>query len=914
MRRPDPGTLLAWLAPVVLLVVMVGPSLLGLRLFAAGDLIDSTAAPWIETTTVEEVRNVCVSDTVDSVIPSSLEFRQRIAGGDPAPLWDDGASAGAMLGAAPPQGVASPLFLATLPFSDASFTGWLKLFEVVAAVAGTVLWARRLGLSTAAGAVGGLLFATSGFMVMWTNWPQTRTAALFPLLFWALERIVQDRTLRSALPLPFVVAALALGGFPAIAVHAVYLGIVYAVLRLVLVNRADPEPGAWRRWGKAPLLAAAGAGLGGLMVAFQLLPWLEQLGATDLDYRENMWAFTFGVRELLTAAFPQALGTCATDAARWGSVIPVEGVSFIGAGALVLCVAALVLPRAGDRMAGARTFWLTAGLLTLAVTFLGGRLNQTIAMLPLMDNSPMHRMRAIGGLMFAMLAAAGFDAVRRSAGTRRVLPWLGVVAAPLALAGAAYAARRLAPEPAAWAQVRTSVLLGLAAGVVVALAWAWAMSGLRGRGVAVALVPLVLVGEALLFTSAFWPRTDPELLFRETGTDRFLQENLGHERMVGAGYAYWNGANKVAGVRSLSGHTFVPQEWKELLEAADEGMFLTPTNHTLSNLSALTHPLLDRLAVRYGVADVAVAPVGDLQGDGEQDPSRSVVLQDTAARRELAPVGLRGVAVEIADPIGDVAESQGPASITVEVRDGAEVVATAQRRVRDGFSGTVTIPVDGEHLASAAGPLTIEVRAAGEPEVSVVAGPDGGWVGAITAPDDGLDLVVTDGAQVYERTTALPRFRWAQDAQSCEEDCASHLASLPPQVALLPDAGDAAFDGLPAVVDVETDSDDHKRVRVDAEGAGMLVVADSFQDGWQAYVDGEPVDVLRADHALQGVPVPAGEHVVELAYEPVGWSVLPWVALGTGTGLAVLWALIALRARRDRPVSPGPAEDDSAQA
>lgn len=904
-RWPAVGTLAAWLAPVLLVLVIVGPSLLGVRLFAAGDLIDRNAAPWAESTRVEEVHNVCVSDTVDSVLPSALEFRERVASGDPAPLWDDGASAGTMLGVAPPQGVTSPLFLATLPFPDVAFSGWIKVFEIVTVLAGTVLWARRLGLSAAAGAVGGLVFATSGFMVMWTNWPQTRTAAFFPLLFWALERIVQDRTVRSALPLPFVVAALVLGGFPAIVVHAVYLGAVYAVLRLVLLNRAAAPADPWHRWGKPPVLAAAGGVLGAVLVAFQLLPWLAQLGATDLGYREGMWAFTLGARELLTTAYPQALGTCASDAATWGSVIPVEGISFIGAGALVLCTAALVLPPAGRRMSGVRAFWLLAGVLALAVTFVGGPINQALAALPLMDGSPMHRVRAVGGLMFAMLAAAGFDAVRRSARHRGWRPWLGVAAVPLFLVGAAYAVRSLAPDPAAWAQVRGSVLLGLGSGALVALAWAWIMSGLRGRAVAVAVIPLTLLAEALVFTNAFWPRTDPDLLYRETATDRFLRENLGHDRMVGVGYAYWNGANKVAGIRSLSGHTFVPPEWKQLLQAVDEDMFLTPTNHTLSDPAELRDPLLDRFAVRYGVVDIAAAPLGDLEPAGAQDRTHVVVLQDTPAVRQLEAVGLRGVAVELAGSVGDVDESAGPPHIEVTVRDGTgQVVAAAERRLRDGLAGLLTIPLDGEHLARRDGPLTIEVGASGRRDVRVVGGPAGGWVGAVTAPGDGLDLATTLGAQIYERPSVLPRFRWAAEAQPCDvaARCVDLLTALPDDVALLPaqDAARTPFDGLAATVDVAADTDDYQRVRVDAEGAGMLVVADAFQDGWQAYVDGEPVDILRADHALRGVPVPAGEHVVELAYEPVGWSVLPWVALATGVGLSAAWLVLARRQRRRR--------------
>lgn len=919
--------LASWIPVILLVVVMLGPSLLGLRLFGAGDLMQQRA-PWVESSTVEEVTNQCVSDTVDGTIPTLLSFRDRIADGDLAPLWDNAASAGTMLAAAPPQGVSSPIVVAALPFPEAAVTAWIKLFEIALIMAGTVAWGRRLGLSTGAGVIGGFLYATGSFMVMWTNWPQTRTAAFFPLVFWAVERLVQDRTLRSALPFPLVIAGMVLGGFPAIAVHTVYLAAAYALLRLVVINRqrrrevagggTGANRGWWPTWGKAPALAVGGGVVAVALVAFQLVPWLNQLSGTDLEYRQNLWQGTFGAREILTAAYPQALGTCAEGLPRWGSVIPVEGVSFVGAGALVLCLAALVLPVPSDRARGVRIFLLLAGGLGFAVTFLGGTVNYLVHLLPLMDNSPLHRMRGVGSLMLAMLAAFGFEAVRRSRGERRWLPWLGVVAAPVLLVAAALGARSLAPGAGEWSLVRFSVLVGLACGLGVSAAWAWIMAGLRGsRSVAALLIPVLLALDGLMFTNAFWPRTEPELLYPQTSTDTFLRENLGDERMVGVSSAYWGGAGQVSDIRSLSGHIFVPPEWRDLLLQADPNMFITPTYHTLSNLDSLTSPVLDRFAVSHAVLDTNILPPGPLLGDGEQDRDRGVSLQDVSGGRTVeAGTPLRAAVVELASPIGDVAESQDPAHIVVEVvaADGT-VLAEGERRVRDGAQGLFAVPVAGEHLETA-GAYEVRVRAEGGQPVSVVgagpAAPQSGeaWVGVVAAPDDDdLNLVDAAEAQVYERPTALPRFRWASDVAACAsaEECAALMGEVPDRTVLLDpgDADGASFGSAPAEVAVEADTDDYQRVRVDAEGDGMLVIADAYQPDWVARVDGEVVPMMRADHAMKGVPVPAGTHTVEISYEPAGWGVLPWVSLVTLVGLLGGWTYQAVVRPRKRTAGAG---------
>lgn len=76
------------------------------------------------------------------------------------------------------------------------------------------------------------------------------------------------------------------------------------------------------------------------------------------------------------------------------------------------------------------------------------------------------------------------------------------------------------------------------------------------------------------------------------------------------------------------------------------------------------------------------------------------------------------------------------------------------------------------------------------------------------------------------------------------------------------------------------------------DGPAYLVLADAWEAGWRAELDGAPVAVLRADLALRAVAVPAaGQHRLVMRYRP------PTLYAGAAlTGLAVL-AILALELR-----------------
>jgi hypothetical protein len=83
---------------------------------------------------------------------------------------------------------------------------------------------------------------------------------------------------------------------------------------------------------------------------------------------------------------------------------------------------------------------------------------------------------------------------------------------------------------------------------------------------------------------------------------------------------------------------------------------------------------------------------------------------------------------------------------------------------------------------------------------------------------------------------------------------------------------------------------------IEADGAGLLLVRDSFARGWRARVDGRPTAVLRANGKHRAVAVPGGRHQVVMWYEP------PGLRAGLGaTGLAAIAAVALLvRGRRRR--------------
>ena len=80
--------------------------------------------------------------------------------------------------------------------------------------------------------------------------------------------------------------------------------------------------------------------------------------------------------------------------------------------------------------------------------------------------------------------------------------------------------------------------------------------------------------------------------------------------------------------------------------------------------------------------------------------------------------------------------------------------------------------------------------------------------------------------------------------------------------------------------------------KVSSSHDGLLVLSEMwYPEDWNATVDGVETELLRANYILQALPIPEGEHEVELYYEPAGAKIAGVVS---GIGSLLLAVFIGL--------------------
>lgn len=165
-------------------------------------------------------------------------------------------------------------------------------------------------------------------------------------------------------------------------------------------------------------------------------------------------------------------------------------------------------------------------------------------------------------------------------------------------------------------------------------------------------------------------------------------------------------------------------------------------------------------------------------------------------------------------------------------------------------------------------------------------------------PDDAMVSAYADAnVTIYRNGAALPRARVARSVfPVADRDAALvHVRQLAAQpghadaatpIALEPSADGRAAARLAGasgeVRIVDASDPDRLVLAADLAAPGYVVVADAYDAGWRASVDGAEAPIHPANLLFRAVPVPAGRHDVVLAYRPTG------VRVGAGVFLAGL--------------------------
>lgn len=235
----------------------------------------------------------------------------------------------------------------------------------------------------------------------------------------------------------------------------------------------------------------------------------------------------------------------------------------------------------------------------------------------------------------------------------------------------------------------------------------------------------------------------------------------------------------------------------------------------------------------------------------------------------------------------------------------------------DGFEGhryvaTLRLPgrfyVDGIRLERLAGPGLLTLARLGLRDrvrnESVPVSLASGYVS-----DTGIfqERVATPAVRLYElpRTVGpahvVERLRVLADESAVRAVLAEpRRAGFDPRIEAMATTRDAAGSALAAgrASRASLVSATGSRMVVHAAGPGLLVVAESWDPGWAARVDGKPTPILRVNDVQIGVPLTKGTHRVTLRYRArglrAGLGLMAVTALGFGAALG------AGRSRRPR--------------
>ena len=123
------------------------------------------------------------------------------------------------------------------------------------------------------------------------------------------------------------------------------------------------------------------------------------------------------------------------------------------------------------------------------------------------------------------------------------------------------------------------------------------------------------------------------------------------------------------------------------------------------------------------------------------------------------------------------------------------------------------------------------------------------------------------------------------------------LESVPPDLAV---PTDPAADR----VTVQSYAPDEIALTTYTDAPGMVVLSEVYDPNWQAYLDGDAVPVVVADHVLRAVAVPAGEHRLELRHESRSLQLGLLISALTGTLITLVAVALIVRQRRGRQRRP----------
>lgn len=383
-----------------------------------GDFIVGVYYPWLDYkwgfSVGVPVKNPITTDVVSLIYPMQMFAVDLIKSGH-APLWNPFILFGTPLLANFQSAPFSPTnFLYFLFDKLTSWTLQIILQHILAAGFSYFLL-RHWKVSKIGAFLGGIIFAFSGFNLIWSQWNgHVLTSAFIPLILLFEDRYLDKRSIRDGILISVFLGLQILSGYPPVVMYTIVaMGLLWLVKILpgVLLSSV---------WPKTLFLVLFGI-LGVTLVGFQVFPGYELTALSQRDFEPIPLSWSLlPWSKVITFVAPDYFGNHATGN-YWGPQDYTSNTGFVGIVAMVFAGLSLKLFRRSKVIIFLFLLLLTSLILSFPTPisiFLWE--NDILGM----RASSGHRALLLFNLAVALLAGFGVDCYLSSAKQKLKLPLL----------------------------------------------------------------------------------------------------------------------------------------------------------------------------------------------------------------------------------------------------------------------------------------------------------------------------------------------------------------------------------------------------------------------------------------------------------------------------------------------------------
>lgn len=173
-----------------------------------------------------------------------------------------------------------------------------------------------------------------------------------------------------------------------------------------------------------------------------------------------------------------------------------------------------------------------------------------------------------------------------------------------------------------------------------------------------------------------------------------------------------------------------------------------------------------------------------------------------------------------------------------------------------------------------------------------------------SALDINWDPVPNGRMSIFDFTGALPRYKLFSNWEQSLNDTNTIEKLMSPgfdphsQVLISDESVSSAANGPanPGSATLVSYAPKKIKLKVDAAANSILLWNDRWAPNWKAFVDGQPVKLLRANFIMRGIQVPQGSHEVEMRYQQEANSL--WISFATMAAGVLLVGFLVMDSRR----------------